>query len=146
MRGVTVRVVGGGSAGVGVAAGGAWPAASWVKVACIVRVAWEVTGPLVTIDGHVTVPLSFRTPVVHVPPVVSVRRPGHVVGVRQHLFDQPPHMGIVGHVVDPGAVTAGPDQAGQSELGQVLGDPGRMGSHELRQLVDRVLGRPAGPR
>jgi hypothetical protein len=40
--------------------------------------------------------------------------------MRQHLFDKPPHMSIVGHVVDPGAFPASPDQAGQSELGEVL--------------------------
>ena len=38
----------------------------------------------------------------------------------QDLFDQAPHVGIVRHVIDAGAVPASPDQAGQSELGEVL--------------------------
>ena len=53
-----------------------------------------------------------------------------MVGVRKNLFDESPHMGIIGHVVDPGAVSPRPDQTGQPQFGQVLRYPGRMRPHE----------------
>ena len=68
-----------------------------------------------------------------------------MVGVRKDLFDEAPHMGIVGHVVDPGAITSGPNETGQSQLGQVLGDPGRMGAHQRSQLIHRMLAVEQGP-
>ena len=54
-------------------------------------------------------------------------------------------MGVVGHVVDPGAIPSGPNQPRQPQLGQVLRDPGRMGPHQRSQLIDRVLAVEQGP-
>ena len=65
--------------------------------------------------------------------------------MREHLFDEPAHMGVVGHVVDPGAVASGPDQPGQPQFRQVLGNPGRMGPDERRQLIHRMLAVEQGP-
>ena len=62
-----------------------------------------------------------------------------MVGVRKNLFDESSHVGIVGHVVDPGAITSGPYQPGQPQLGQMLRDPGGMGPHERSKLIDRML-------
>ena len=62
--------------------------------------------------------------------------PCHMVGVRENLFNESPHMGIVGYVVDPGPITAGPNQPRQPQLGQVLRNPGRMGPHQRSQLID----------
>ena len=68
-----------------------------------------------------------------------------MVGVRKNLFDQSPHMGVVGHIVDPGAVTSGPDQPGQSQLRQVLRNPGRVRPYERRELIHRMLAVEQGP-
>jgi hypothetical protein len=68
-----------------------------------------------------------------------------MVGVRKDLFDESPHVSIVGHVVDPGPVASGPNQSGQSKFGQVLGDPGRMGSYEGGKFIDRMLAVEQGP-
>src|ERR1700683_69944 len=76
-------------------------------------------------------------------PMATTRR--HVVRVREHLFDQPPDVGVVEHVADPRAPAAAPHQPGQAELGQVLGDGGRLGADPLGQLVDRVLALEQGP-
>jgi hypothetical protein len=65
--------------------------------------------------------------------------------MREDLFDETPHMGVVGHVVDPGTVTSGADQPGQAQFRQVLRDPGRMGPYERRQLVYRMLAVEQGP-
>jgi hypothetical protein len=71
--------------------------------------------------------------------------PGDVVGVREHLFHKAAHVGVVGHVVDPGAVPAGSDETGQPELGQMLRNPGRLGANQGGQLVDGVLPIEEGP-
>src|SRR5580698_6119679 len=63
----------------------------------------------------------------------------HVVGVREDLLDEATHVGVVDDIEDPRALAPAAHQAGQSELGQVLGDGGRLCSDELRQFVHRVL-------
>ena len=48
-------------------------------------------------------------------------------------------MRVVDHVEDPGALPPAAHEAGQAQLGQVLGDGGRLRADQLGQLVDRVL-------
>ena len=62
-----------------------------------------------------------------------------MTGVRDHLFDQLPHVGVVDDVEDPGTVPTSTDQPGQSQFGQVLRDPGRLRPDQLGQFTDRVL-------
>ena len=69
----------------------------------------------------------------------------HMVGVGQHLFDQAPHVGVVDHVVDAGPFPPAAHQAGQAQLGQVLGHRGRLGPHHFGQFVDRMLALEQGP-
>ena len=71
--------------------------------------------------------------------------PRDVVGMRKDLFDEPSHVGIVGHVEDPGAVPTGADQARQPQLGQMLGHAGGLRPDQVRQLIDRVLAVEKGP-
>src|SRR6202012_3709618 len=70
---------------------------------------------------------------------------GHVVGVGEDLLDEAAHVGIVDDVEDARPLAAAADEPGQAELGQVLRDGGRLGTHDLRQLVDRVLALQEGP-
>src|ERR1700728_3946986 len=63
----------------------------------------------------------------------------HVVRMGEHFLDEPADVGVVEDVEDPGPLPPAAHQAGQAELGQVLGDGGRLGADQLRPLVDRVL-------
>src|SRR5580698_8446052 len=81
-----------------------------------------------TCDWPATCPLSWPSP-------MSV----HVVGVREHLFDEAADVCVVHDIEDPCALTPAPHQARQAELGQVLRDGGRLRTDQLGQLVHRVL-------
>src|SRR5580704_15369737 len=69
----------------------------------------------------------------------------HVVRVGEHFLDEAADMGVVDHVEDARPFPPAPDQAGEAELGQMLGDRGRLGAHQVGQLVDRVLALQQGP-
>ena len=63
----------------------------------------------------------------------------HVVGVEERLFDQRPHVAVVRQVEDAVPFTAGPDQPGQAELGQMLGHRRRLGTDLVGQPIHGVL-------
>jgi hypothetical protein len=71
-----------------------------------------------------------------------------VIGMEQRLFDQPAKVGVVGQVENPSALPAGFDQAGETELGQVLGDGRGLSPDMLCEKIYRVLAmekRPQDP-
>src|SRR5580692_7217148 len=63
----------------------------------------------------------------------------HVVRVRKDLLDEAAHVRVVEYVVDPGALPSAAHQAGQPQLGQMLRDGSGLGTHQVGQLVHRVL-------
>src|SRR6202167_471987 len=63
----------------------------------------------------------------------------HMVCVREDFLDEAADVGIVEHVVDPGALPPAAHQAGEAQLGQMLRDGSRLGAHQIRQLVHGVL-------
>jgi len=62
-----------------------------------------------------------------------------MVGVEQRVLDQFANVNVGEAVVGEGAVTAGGDDAGEAQLGEVLGDGGRSLAHPHGQVVDTVL-------
>ncbi len=62
-----------------------------------------------------------------------------VIGVQHGLLDQPLDVRALGFVEDLCALASGRDEAGESELGEVLGYRGRLRSDVVGEFVDRVL-------
>ena len=62
-----------------------------------------------------------------------------MVGVVEGFRQQASHVVVGGGVVGEGSFTSHPDQPGQAELGEVLGDSRGRGAHEVGETGDRRL-------
>ncbi len=78
--------------------------------------------------------------------LVGVLQPAiEVIGVMEGLVEQRADVVIGGRVIHEGALTAWFDQAGQTELGQMLADGWGIGADQLGQAVDRRFALQEGP-
>ena len=62
--------------------------------------------------------------------------PNDMVGMEQGLLDELTDVSVLGFVEDPGALPPSLDEAGEPELGQVLGHRRRLATDVIGEFVD----------